>query len=110
MQTGMAGPVTEKQKEFLNDIYASGEHLLALITDILDLSKIEAGKMELEPETFTLKELIEASLIMFKEKALKHAIKVTTEIDTTITRITADQRKLKQVLVNLLSNAFKFTP
>jgi PAS domain S-box-containing protein len=110
MQTGMAGPVTEKQKEFLNDIYTSGEHLLTLITDILDLSKIEAGKTVLEPETFTVKELIDGSLLMFKEKILKHHIKATAEIDNTITDITADKRKLKQVVVNLLSNAFKFTP
>ncbi len=110
MQQGMAGPVTDKQKEFLADISSSGDHLLSLITDILDLSKIEAGQAVFEPETFTLKELIETSLVMFKEKALKHAIKVTTEIDNTITSITADKRKLKQVLVNLLSNAFKFTP
>jgi PAS domain S-box-containing protein len=110
MQQGMAGPVTDKQKEFLRDIYTSGEHLLTLITDILDLSKIEAGKIVLEPETFTVKELIEASFIMFKEKALKHHIKVTAEIDDTLTSITADKRKLKQVLMNLLGNAFKFTP
>jgi signal transduction histidine kinase len=106
---GMAGPVTERQKEFLNDISESGMHLLTLITDILDLSKIEAGKTELEPETFSVKELIDVSLIMFKEKALKHHIKVAAEIDDTVTDITADKRKLKQVMVNLLSNAFKFT-
>lgn len=110
IKQGMAGPVTERQKEFLNDISESGMHLLTLITDILDLSKIEAGKTVLEPETFTVKELIESSLLMFKEKALKHAIKVTTEIDDTLTSITADSRKLKQVMLNLLSNAFKFTP
>jgi PAS domain S-box-containing protein len=110
IQQGMAGPVTERQQEFLNDISESGMHLLTLITDILDLSKIEAGKTVLEPETFSVKELIEVSLIMFKEKALKHHIKVTAEIDDTITGITADKRKLKQVMVNLLSNAFKFTP
>lgn len=64
----------------------------------------------LEPETFAVKELIDASLIMFKEKVLKHHIKVTAEIDNTLSNITADKRKLKQVMVNLLSNAFKFTP
>ena len=110
IQQGMAGPVTERQKEFLNDISASGMHLLTLITDILDLSKIEAGKTVLEPETFPVKELIDGSLVMFKEKALKHHIKVTAEFDDTITDITADKRKVKQVMLNLLSNAFKFTP
>ncbi len=109
IQQGMAGPVTERQKEFLNDISESGMHLLTLITDILDLSKIEAGKTVLEPETFPVKELIDVSLIMFKQKTLKHHIKVTAEIDDTITSITADKKKLKQVMVNLLSNAFKFT-
>jgi signal transduction histidine kinase len=110
MQQGMAGPLTDKQKEFLADISSSGNHLLALITDILDLSKIEAGKLELELSSFSLKELVDASLVMFKEKALKHGISVTSDIDTSITAMSADQRKLKQVLVNLLSNAFKFTP
>jgi signal transduction histidine kinase len=110
MQQGMAGPVTDKQKEFLGDISDSSNHLLTLITDILDLSKVEAGKLDLEPGTVSLKEIIEGSLSMFKEKALKHAITATSEIDDTITSITADQRKLKQIIVNLLSNAFKFTP
>ena len=110
MLQGMAGPVSNKQKEFLNDIAASGNHLLALITDILDLSKIEAGKTELELGEFSAQELIASSLIMFKEKALKHSIRVETTVDEAITNITADHRKLKQVMVNLLSNAFKFTP
>jgi len=110
LQMGMAGQVTDKQKGLLNDIYTSGNHLLELITDILDLSKVEAGKMELEPGTFSLKELFDASIIMFKEKALKHGISATAEIADAITSITADKRKLKQVIVNLLSNAFKFTP
>ncbi|TAN42001.1 MAG: PAS domain S-box protein [Nitrospirae bacterium] len=109
MLADMAGPLTEKQKEFLGDISTSGSHLLSLITDILDLSKIEAGKLELELSSFSLKELVEGSLVMFKQKALKHAISVTTEIDDTITDITADMMKLKQIMVNLLSNAFKFT-
>ena len=110
MLQGMAGPVSDKQTEFLNDIAASGSHLLALITDILDLSKIEAGKTELELGEFSVQELIASSLIMFKEKALKHSIRVETDVDEAITNITADHRKLKQVMVNLLSNAFKFTP
>ncbi|MBI5101446.1 MAG: PAS domain-containing protein [Nitrospirae bacterium] len=110
MLQGMAGPLTEKQKEFLTDISTSGNHLLSLITDILDLAKIEAGKLELEPRTFVLRDIIESSLSMFKEKAMKHGIKAGSDIDGTITEITADERKLKQVLVNLLSNAFKFTP
>lgn len=110
IRDGMAGPVMDEQKEYLNDIIESGQHLLDLINDILDLSKIEAGKMELEASEFDLKELIERSLIMFKEKAFKHKIEAGTDIGDEIGPIVADERRLKQVLFNLLSNAFKFTP
>jgi signal transduction histidine kinase/HAMP domain-containing protein len=107
---GQAGSVSELQKEYLNDIIGSGKHLLSLISDILDLSKIEAGKMELELSEFSLREALEASLMMFKEKALKHHIKMGVEVDDRIGNITADERKLKQIMLNLLSNALKFTP
>lgn len=110
LQQGMAGPITDKQKEFLGDISTSGSDLLSLITDILDLSKIEAGKFDLQLETFIVEDIIKSSLVMFKEKALKHKIKLSSDIDNALTGITADQRKLKQIIVNLLSNAFKFTP
>jgi len=110
MFMGMAGPVSDKQREFLGDISKSGNHLLSLINDILDLSKVEAGKLELEQEMVIVGELISGSQMMFKEKALKHAIRMETFIDPAVPQIVADRRKLKQVLVNLLSNAFKFTP
>ncbi len=110
MLMDMAGPVTAKQREFLNDISKSGNHLLGLINDVLDLSKVEAGKMELEPEPVIIEDLIAGSLMMFKEKALKHAIKVETFIGPAVADITADRRKLKQTLMNLISNALKFTP
>lgn len=110
MLMGMAGPVSDKQREFLNDISKSGNHLLSLINDILDLSKVEAGKMELEPEPVIIDDLVAGATMMFKEKALKHAIKLDTIKDPAVADIIADRRKLKQVLVNLLSNAFKFTP
>ncbi|MDO8281819.1 MAG: ATP-binding protein [Thermodesulfovibrionia bacterium] len=110
MIDGIAGPLTEKQKEFSTDIKDSGSHLLSLINDILDLSKVEAGKMGLEPSAFDLRALIERSLVMFKEKAMKHGIKMTSDIDENIGNITADERKIKQVIFNLLSNAMKFTP
>jgi len=106
----MAGPVTDDQKEYLNDILESGKHLLSLINDILDLSKVEAGKMDLEFGEISLKDLLEASLIMFKEKAMKHNIKLSTDISEDVGHIVADERKLKQVMFNLLSNAIKFTP
>lgn len=110
MADGMTGPLTDEQKEFLNDIHESGTHLLSLINDILDLSKIEAGKMGLELSEFNMRELIKGSLLMFKEKAMKHSIELKAEIQEGIDVIIADGRKLKQVIFNLLSNAMKFTP
>jgi len=110
MADDRTGDINEIQKEYLNDIINSGRHLLSLINDILDLSKIEAGKMELELFEFNPIEALEASLMMFKEKALKHHIKMGIEIDERIGNITADERKLKQIMLNLLSNALKFTP
>ena len=110
MKEGMAGPLTDEQKEFLGDIGQSGNHLLNLINDILDLSKVEAGKMELEMSEISIKDLINSSVLMFREKALKHNIKIKAEIEEGIVNITADERKIKQVLFNLLSNAMKFTP
>lgn len=110
LEDGIAGPIADNQKELANDISTSGKHLLSLINDILDLSKVEAGKMELELGEFYLKELIDGSLVMFKEKAMKQNIKVKAEVEEGIGNIEADERKLKQILFNLLSNAFKFTP
>jgi len=110
MLMGMAGTVSEKQREFLGDISKSGNHLLSLINDILDLSKVESGKVELELGQVIITELISGSLMMFKEKSLKHRIKVETDIEAQVMYIVGDRRMLKQVLVNLLSNAFKFTP
>lgn len=109
LHEGMAGSLTEQQKEFVNDILESGRHLLSLINDILDLSKIEAGKMELELSEFSVKELLAGSLVMFKERAMKHNIKLGIEIEEDTGHITADQRKIKQVVFNLISNAIKFT-
>ncbi|MBI4682797.1 MAG: GAF domain-containing protein [Nitrospirae bacterium] len=109
MIDGMAGATSDEQKEYLTDIYDSGKHLLALINDILDLSKIEAGKMELELSEFDLKGLIDRSLVMFREKVLKYGIRLEAEVEEGLGAVTADERKIKQVLFNLLSNAFKFT-
>jgi signal transduction histidine kinase len=110
LQKGIGGPVTDDQKSYLKDIYESGAFLLTLINDILDLSKVEAGKMVLAPSQFNIIDLIERSFIMFKEKALIHRIKINSEIKDEIAFISADERKIKQVLFNLLSNAIKFTP
>ncbi|TAN44265.1 MAG: hypothetical protein EPN22_07200 [Nitrospirae bacterium] len=107
---GMAGPISESQKEHLNDIKESGAHLLHLINEILDLSKIEAGKVVLEPSEFELRNVIERSLAMFREKAILHSITLNVGISPEVGLVTADERRIKQVVINLLSNAFKFTP
>jgi signal transduction histidine kinase len=97
------------QEDYLGDVLTSSQHLLSLINDILDLSKVEAGKLELELTGVNLSTLLENSLIMIKEKAMKNEIKLSTDIDGIPTTITVDERKLKQILYNLLSNAVKFT-
>ncbi len=103
------GELNEIQEDYLSDVYQSSKHLLALINDILDLSKVEAGKMELELSVLNIEFLLRNSLVMFKEKAMKHAIKVVISIDTVPEAIVADERKLKQIVYNLLANAMKFT-
>jgi len=107
---GLAGDVTDKQKEYLGDVLESSYHLLSLINDILDLSKIESRKMELNLGEFDLTELLEASLTMIRESAMKHAIQLDSDIPNDIGPIMADERKVKQIVYNLLSNAVKFTP
>lgn len=110
MFEGMTGPITEKQKDYLGDIVGSSRHLLALINDILDLSKIEAGKTELEMVELNLKNLLQGSLVMFREKALKHNIKTTFDAGEGLEAVISDERRIRQVVFNLLGNAFKFTP
>jgi PAS domain S-box-containing protein len=110
LQGEFFGALNTNQKEYLGDIHVSGRHLLALIDDILDLSKVEAGKMELQVSEVSLKPLLSGSLVMVKEKALKHGIRLATRVDGAPEAICADERKLKQILFNLLSNAVKFTP
>jgi signal transduction histidine kinase len=104
------GDLNEIQEEYLNDVHQSSKHLLSLINDILDLSKVEAGKFELKPSQISLRELLENSLTMVKEKAFKHKIKLAINLDSIPNTIFADERSLKQVMYNLLSNAVKFTP
>jgi len=106
----MFGEINEKQAEYLGDILESGRHLLSLINDILDLSKIEAGRMELEPTEFDLPSTIGNTLILVRERAQRRGITLADAIDRRLRTIRADERKLKQVLLNLLSNALKFTP
>jgi len=106
----MFGEINEKQAEYLRDILESGRHLLSLINDILDLSKVEAGRMELEPTEFDLPTAIENVLILVRERATRRGITLGSELDRRLGSIRADERKVKQVLLNLLSNALKFTP
>ncbi|MEE8440448.1 MAG: ATP-binding protein [Spirochaetia bacterium] len=102
--------LTDKQEEYLTDIRESGSHLLSLINDILDLSKIEAGYSPLEIEEVDLSSLLTGSLGIVREKALKHGIQLSCEVPDDLPHIQADERKVKQVAYNLLSNAVKFTP
>ena len=106
------GPLNEKQSRQINHILISGRHLLSLINDILDLSKVESGKMTLELTTVGIADLVQNSLVMIKEKALKHQLHLETDLapDLADLRIVADERKLKQIMFNLLSNAAKYTP
>ena len=103
------GDLNTRQQTYLNNVLQSGWHLLSLVNDILDLSKVEAGKLELEPGPVNLKHLLQNSLVMVKEKAAKHGIRLSLDVDGIPDSITADERKLKQILYNLLSNAVKFT-
>ena len=104
------GVLNGTQEEYLTDVHKSSNHLLSLINDILDLSKIEAGKLEFSPSQFDIENLLNNSLIMIKEKALRHSLEVSLNTNDIPRNITADERKLKQIIYNLLSNAVKFTP
>jgi signal transduction histidine kinase len=104
------GKIDDVSKEYLQDVLQSSQHLLALINDVLDISKVEAGKMEFEPTKVNLSAIAEGSLNMLREKAFKHGISMKTEIDLPDPEIQADERKLKQILFNIISNAVKFTP
>jgi len=106
----MFGELNDKQDEYLQDIFTSGKHLLSLINDILDLSKIEAGRMELELATFSLPMAIDNALTLVRTRAENHGITLALDVDEHLGDFVGDERKIKQVLVNLLSNAVKFTP
>jgi signal transduction histidine kinase len=106
----MFGDLNEKQEEYLKDIHASGAHLLSLINDILDLSKIEAGRMELELTDFDLPTAIDNALTLVRERAGRRGIALHLAVDERLGQMRADERKVRQVVLNLLSNAIKFTP
>ncbi len=104
------GQLNEKQEEYLSDVHHSGKHLLSLLNDILDLSKVEAGKLELELGDFELGPLLENSIIIVSEAASKGGIRLTKDLDNLPDSTRADKRKVKQIIYNLLSNAVKYTP
>ena len=106
----MFGEVNEKQADYLKDIHESGKHLLSLINDILDLSKIEAGRMDLELSRFHLPSALSNAVTLVRERAQRHGIQLAVEVDERLGAFQADERKFKQIMLNLLSNAVKFTP
>lgn len=110
IQLNTYGPVTKEQINALKNIQDSGSHLLALINDVLDLSKTEAGKLDIYPEMVNVEEVCQTSLVFLKEQARKKSIKVEYQQDANVNALFADSRRLKQILVNLLGNAVKFTP
>jgi len=106
----MFGELNDRQDEYLRDILGSGRHLLRLLNDILDLSKVEAGHMELESSTFSLRSALEYGASMVRERAARHGIRLSIDVDDDLDLVDSDELRVKQVLVNLLSNAVKFTP
>ncbi len=110
LKARMFGELNERQEEYIGDILTSGQHLLDLINDILDIAKVEAGRMELEIDRFSLRETIESAVAMLRERASRKRVTLAIEAAPDVDEIDADQRKVKQVLFNLLTNAVKFTP
>jgi signal transduction histidine kinase len=106
----MFGPVNEKQAEYLDDIVSSGNYLLALINDVLDLSKIEAGQVKLVVQPFSVREALERGVVMVRERATEDGVDVALAADPDVDVVEGDERRIKQVIFNLLANAVKFTP
>ena len=110
LQQKLFGEVNAKQEEYLQDILSSANHLLALINDVLDLAKVEAGQVELEKGLFSLREALEGGVVMVRERASKNGVKLELELDPAVDLVEGDERRIRQVVFNLLSNAVKFTP
>jgi signal transduction histidine kinase/HAMP domain-containing protein len=106
----MFGELNDKQVEYLNDIHSSGHHLLTLINEVLDLSKIEAGRMDLDLASFDLGGLLESATMLVRERAARQGLSLSLDVAEGLDEWVADPRKIKQVVINLLSNAVKFTP
>ena len=110
LQQKMFGEMNEKQAEYIDDIHSSGKHLLSLINDILDLSKVEAGRTELDLAEFGVRDAIDSARLLVRERAQRQGIELADDIDSEVGTIIGDERKFKQILLNLMSNAVKFTP
>jgi signal transduction histidine kinase len=110
LEQKLFGNVNDKQEEYLADIHSSANHLLALINDVLDISKVEAGQVELEKAPFSLREALERGVSMVRERAVRNGVQLTIVPDPQVEMVEADERRIRQVLFNLLSNAVKFTP
>jgi signal transduction histidine kinase len=110
LREGMVGDVNTKQAEYLEDILSSGNHLLSLINDVLDLSKVEAGQVELQVAPFSLQDALERGVSMVREQATTEGVQVTLHKNGGLDVVTGDERRIRQVIFNLLSNAVKFTP
>lgn len=110
LKEGLLGELDAKQRGFIADIFGAGTHLLSLINDILDLSKVEVGMMSLESEVVAVAALLKASTLIVREKANAHHIRLETQLDPALGSMLADERKLKQIVYNLLANAVKFSP
>jgi signal transduction histidine kinase len=110
LREGMVGDVNEKQREYLEDILSSGNHLLSLINDVLDLSKVEAGQVELDVAPFSLRDALESGVVMVRERATNDGVQITVAESSGVNIVEGDERRVRQVIFNLLSNAVKFTP
>ena len=110
LREGMVGEVNEKQREYLDDILSSGNHLLSLINDVLDLSKVEAGQVELEVAPFSLQDALQSGVVMVRERATTDGVQITVAESSDVNIVEGDERRVRQVIFNLLSNAVKFTP
>jgi signal transduction histidine kinase len=110
LREGMVGDVNEKQAEYLDDILSSGQHLLSLINDVLDLSKVEAGQVELQVAPFSLQDALERGVSMVREQATTEGVQITLHKNGSLDVVSGDERRMSQVIFNLLSNAVKFTP
>lgn len=105
----LAGPVNKEQREYLNDILESGRHLLTIINELLDLAKIESGKIELDYTEVDVTELVDKSVLIFKERSLQHNIPIEVSLSPEVETVECDFTRLRQIIINLLGNALKFT-